>query len=317
MDNANTAVRRLIRTVYDMGENDVRVADQTAPAGLQSVAYATVKIIDAGTVGAPAVTQEHETPGDKDTDLVESVDGLMRFVASVNFYGTTPRAAELRGAQVSADVDDYTGVTDGAFGIPIDGTTRQVTGLDFSAASSMDDVADVLETRLAAALTGTAATWTGKRFLVESPTTGPSSAVGPAVAPSGAGTNVSTLLGLTAAAGAVGAANKGQIAKPSQEAFDRARRLPLMLWTAGGKAYMRSVGLAFQSASQARDLSALQPGGAFEGRGQIDLTFLVVDRASLPVTPIESVPELGLLVQAPGGDITEIPITPITTEVSP
>lgn len=117
-----------------------------------------------------------------------------------------PQHGKLRGSSsVSATFTDYTGITSGGFDIAIDGTNHQISALNFSAAGSMAAIAADVQTALNAALAGTTCTWTGTYFLITSPTTGTSSGVGFAAAPTAAGppTDVSTLLGLTAPSGAL------------------------------------------------------------------------------------------------------------------
>lgn len=88
----------------------------------------------------------------------------------------------------------WTSITDGAFKIDIDGTTKSVSGLNFSAISNMPAVAAIVN----AGLTGATVTWDANsgRFVVKSDTTGTSSTVGYAVAPD-SGTDLSDALKLT------------------------------------------------------------------------------------------------------------------------
>jgi hypothetical protein len=163
---------------------------------------------------------------------------------------------------------------------------------------------------VAAALASSTVTWTGKRFVVTSPTSGTSSKVGTATAPTagGAPSNVSTLLGLTAAAGASPSDNASGLAKPSSESFDRARRLPALLNLAPQVELMQTMGLGFQGASRARDISGVTD-SAWENRGSIDLTFQVINREAVALAVIESA-SLGLQVQEPGGAIRTINVAP-------
>lgn len=109
----------------------------------------------------------------------------------------------LGGAGISRVLSDYTGITTGSFSITIDGVLKQVTGLDFSGAASLNAVAAIIQTRLIAAQAGTTAVLQdATRFKLTSGTTGPTSTISYAGIPA-AGVDVSTLLGLTAATGAV------------------------------------------------------------------------------------------------------------------
>jgi len=120
---------------------------------------------------------------------------------------TTAQAGRLRGGTVSSTLSAYTGITNGGFDIVINGTNRQIFALDFSGAASLAAVATLIQTKLNAALSGTTCTWSAtlNRFTITSPTTGTSSTVGYAVAPTGGSspTDVSATLGFTFATGAL------------------------------------------------------------------------------------------------------------------
>jgi hypothetical protein len=113
----------------------------------------------------------------------------------------TAQAGQLRGGGASSTVADYTGISTGAFNISINGTVRNITAVDFSAATTMANVATAIQTRLAAALASTTCTWDGTRFIITSPTTGITSIVLFATTP-GSGVDISGLLFLTFALGA-------------------------------------------------------------------------------------------------------------------
>lgn len=122
---------------------------------------------------------------------------------------TAAVAGHLRGsAGVTPTLATYNAVTNGGFDLAINGTNRQVTAIDLSGAASMTAIAAILQTRLQAALASTLCVWTGTYFLITSPTTGTSSTVGYAAAPTGGGspTDASTLLGFTQASGALSVA---------------------------------------------------------------------------------------------------------------
>lgn len=115
--------------------------------------------------------------------------------------------AELRGGGIADTAENlalFTPITDGSFTISIDGASEDISGLDFSSATDLSDVAGVVQTALQAVATGgfTAATCThdGSRFTVLSGTTGASSTISFATVTSPAvGTDVSGLLLLTQA----------------------------------------------------------------------------------------------------------------------
>ena len=87
---------------------------------------------------------------------------------------------------------NWTAITTGSFKIDIDGVTKTLSALDFSAQTNLNGVASVIN----AALTGGTIAWDGSRFTVTSSTTGVTSTVGYASA-TGSGTDISAQLKLT------------------------------------------------------------------------------------------------------------------------
>jgi len=302
IDDIAYSVRKLVRTVMAMPENSVRPAKQHTPAGGQVDEMATVDILRVEGIGTPGASLE--TVGTVPTDVTtERVDQVHSFVASVNFYRRPPTSGYLRGFAVSAVAADYTAIVAGGFDIVIDGVLRQVTGINLAAQTTMTGIAAVIQTRLAAALAGTTSAWdaVNTRFVITSPTTNQASAVGGATAPTGGGSpvDVSATLGLTVAGGALPVNNRAGIARYSNAAVDRAARLPQKLWSSAAVALMNQLGLAFVGASTVRNLTALED-GTWESRGQIDLTFTVVNRETSTVETVLTVP-LTTHSQAPGG----------------
>lgn len=91
------------------------------------------------------------------------------------------------------NASDWTGITSGGFDVTVDGgSVQHLTGLNFSAVTTMDDVAGVIT----AALTGAVCVWepSFQRFTFRSSTTGAASAVSFLSAP-GSGTDISDNLG--------------------------------------------------------------------------------------------------------------------------
>lgn len=93
-------------------------------------------------------------------------------------------AAQLRGGAVEDTADNlalFTAISDGSFTISIDGSSEDITGLDFSADADFSEVAATIETALQAVATGgySAATVThdGNRFFINSGTTGATSTI--------------------------------------------------------------------------------------------------------------------------------------------
>ncbi|WP_287497791.1 DUF3383 domain-containing protein [Pandoraea sp. CB10b_02] len=114
---------------------------------------------------------------------------------SIGRWAKTATSGVLRGGVLSSAqqaMSNWTSITTGAFKIPVDGTTKTVSGLDFSAQTNLNGVASVINAKL----TGATIAWTGSQFVVTSNTTGTSSKVGYATAP-GSGTDISAMLGLT------------------------------------------------------------------------------------------------------------------------
>lgn len=94
---------------------------------------------------------------------------------------------------------NFTAVTNGAFKIDIDGAEQSVTSLNLSAVTNLNGVASAITAKLS----GATCVWNASlgRFDIISATTGATSTVGFAAAPA-SGTDVRTLLKLTAANGA-------------------------------------------------------------------------------------------------------------------
>jgi hypothetical protein len=201
---------------------------------LDSVAQVSVNITQAGArargfgngliVGTSAVLplyeriRIYEELADVGTDFGTSA---AEYLAAQSFFLQDPaptqvkigrlftgvQAGYLKGGAVSSTVGTYTGVSNGGFDITINGVLKQLTGIDLSGAASMAAVAADLQTALAAAVASTTCVWnaTLSCFIITSPTTGTSSSIGYATAPTGGGspTDMSALLGLTGVTGAL------------------------------------------------------------------------------------------------------------------
>lgn len=147
------------------------------------------------------------------TDL-ESVAGdfgtsAPEYLAAALYFGQSPRPNQLMigrwlrtataglvqgGILTTAEqaMANWTAITAGSFKIDIDGVTKTLSALDFSAETNLNGVAGVIN----AALTGGTIAWDGSRFTVTSSTTGLTSEVGYASA-TGSGTDISAQLKLT------------------------------------------------------------------------------------------------------------------------
>jgi hypothetical protein len=159
--------------------------------------------------------------GGTDDVLVDFSATSPEYLAAQAFFGQSPaptsvkigrlftsaQHAFLKGGAASAVYTDYTAVTDGGFDLTINGTNRTIADLDFSGAGSMAAIATLIQTALNAALSGTTCVWSTDHFLITSPSTGTGQTIGFAVAPTtgGPSADISALLKLTGATGAVAA----------------------------------------------------------------------------------------------------------------
>lgn len=133
------------------------------------------------------------------------------YFAAVLFFGQSPQPSTLyigRWAQSATSgmniggpltaaqqvIGNWTAITSGGFTILINGTSYVITGLDFSAQSNLNGVASTIQ----AVLTGATCVWNGVQFTITSNATGPSSTVS-YLTPPGSGTDISTMLQMTAA----------------------------------------------------------------------------------------------------------------------
>lgn len=158
------------------------------------------------------------------------------YKAAVHYFSQTPRPRKLligrwvrtasHGGLRCAPVDTahqsvsgWTSITSGGFTVSIDGTPQALTGLNFSACTSMDAVAAVIQ----AALTGCTVVWreSFKRFEFQSNSTGNTSTVSFLTAP-GSGTNIADdLQGTSTDGGYVFAGQAAESAKAVATFFDQ------------------------------------------------------------------------------------------------
>lgn len=137
------------------------------------------------------------------------------YLAAQTFFAQSPAPNELAisrrfdtavGGQLygSVSIDQtiasYNAIVNGGFDIMIDGVNKQITGLSFAASANLNAVAAAIQVKLNLALAGTTCVWNGKRFVITSGTTGPTSTVVFVTAPTGAGSpvDIGALLGLRA-----------------------------------------------------------------------------------------------------------------------
>lgn len=310
LEDVNLRLRLLVEYALGLPAGFMRPANQRGNAGTQGTAFGTVLIMAPRNVG---MTAAREIQSDGHGGFLESIESPVVFAASIQFFKSLPRPADLRGGPISEAISTYTGVTNGGFNMSVDGATLKATGLNFSACPDMPTLAATLQTTLAGLRAGVTVTWTGARLVIASPTTGNASAVASASAPTGTGSpvDVSGLLGLTAAAGASPSDNKTQIAKWNLDAVELARRLPLVMQFRQVADYLRQRNLGYLRAGEARDLSFLADGETWESRASIDLTFNFIARETLEI-PTLTEGTAGIQFEQPGGAIIDVSTT-ITT----
>lgn len=132
------------------------------------------------------------------------IERVMLFVGSLQATGGTSTAAVLSGGVLASGdktISKFTAVSDGSFKLTINGTVKEVTGVDLSAVATLADVAAAVTAKLTALAT---VAWSdaGNRFIVTTLATGASATLTVATAAS-AGTDLGILMKLTAAGAAV------------------------------------------------------------------------------------------------------------------
>lgn len=122
-------------------------------------------------------------------------------VLMIGRWAQTATRGHIRGASLSPTqqiLTNFTTVTAGSLSISIDGTPRNITGINLSGALNLNGVAQTIQTALAAVVPGAVVKWDSVygRFDIASGTTGPTSSVGYATA-APTGTDLGPLLHLT------------------------------------------------------------------------------------------------------------------------
>ena len=77
----------------------------------------------------------------------------------------------------SGELAAFKAISDGEFSISVDAVTSDITGLDFTSATSFDDVAATTQTAVDAVFSGATVVYNGASFVFTSPTSGDSSSV--------------------------------------------------------------------------------------------------------------------------------------------
>ena len=117
---------------------------------------------------------------------------------------STAFGGEIIGAPVTATYADFQTIADGTFTITVDGTASTIKDLNFSAVTSMSTVAQAIQNAFTTEGVGATIAYSSitKGFIVTNNTTGASGSLG-FVTAGGEGTDISTMLGLGEADGAV------------------------------------------------------------------------------------------------------------------
>ena len=140
IDTLNLIVRQIVRVVMSMPSGSVRPSDQSAPAGGQGSPYATVKIISCEGLGASTGTVEPDGAG----GFVEMIEVPTRFMASVNFFGSTTKdAAGI--AKYSNEAFDRAARIATLFELSVNVDLLQRTGLGFLKASTPRNLAGLAD----------------------------------------------------------------------------------------------------------------------------------------------------------------------------
>ena len=120
--------------------------------------------------------------------------------------------AKLVGAEVTATYAEFAAIENGAFKISLNGVESSLTGLDFSAAQALSEVAQVIQTALATEVANSTVVYSSvsKGFVITNGSTGSTSTISFATAGE-SGTDISEMLGLTEAQGGVISAGYGSL----------------------------------------------------------------------------------------------------------
>lgn len=194
--------------------NDVvNVSVQMAPVAAQQRNFGSLLIVgDSDVIDTFQRLRLYTSLTSISTDFGASAP---EYLAAKDFFGQSPQPAQcyvgrwaasgtkgrLIGVALTAAqqaIGNFTGVLNGGVNFTVDGVAKNLTGLNFSAQTNLNGVASVIQ----AAFAGSATTiWNAaySRFEVKSSTTGNTSSV--SFASAGAGTDISTLLGLTSTQG--------------------------------------------------------------------------------------------------------------------
>ena len=203
----------------------VTVTVNVSPAGAQARTFSNMLILGSSTV-LPLYSRTQTFGGGGTAALASMVaagfsNGSAEYQAAAMAFQQKPQLPQVKvgrrflaaqpgallGAAVTASIATLQAITAGGFDIAINGSNEQVSGLNFSADTTLAQVAATIQTALQSLLASTLCVAVGSQLVITSPTTGTSSTIGYAAPPTHSGgpfTDVSTLLGLAAGTGAFG-----------------------------------------------------------------------------------------------------------------
>ncbi|EPU9086301.1 DUF3383 domain-containing protein [Enterobacter hormaechei] len=136
----------------------------------------------------------------------QSPQPLNLYIGKMDKTSIPATSGTLTGAKLNASeqrVDNFSAVTDGALNITIDGAASNITAVDLSSVTTLEQVATAISTKLASAVV----TWNPvtSHFLITSSSTGATSVVSIPTA-AGTGTDLAPLMGIDAGSNPVAVA---------------------------------------------------------------------------------------------------------------
>src|SRR5215469_671631 len=185
-----------------------------APQAIPTQRFDTLLIMgDSGVIDTGEAIREYNTisdvAGDFGTTAPEYLAALAFFAqipqpgtCYIGEWANTATKARLTGGLLTAQqmlMSNWTSITAGGFSVQLDGAAAtQVTGLNFSGATNLNAVANIIQTALRATAPQASFTWNGTQFICQSGTAGPTSQVSFFAAPS-SGVDISAQLMMTSA----------------------------------------------------------------------------------------------------------------------
>lgn len=199
--------------------NDVvDVTISLTPAGAQPRNFgATLIIGGSGIINTTQRLRSYASIIDVGVDFANTTP---EYLAAVLFFGQSPQPSQLYigawaetatpgsltgGVLSPAEqlLSNFTGITTGSMSVSFDGSAHALSAVSFAAATNLNQVASIIQSAFAAGGIYPLVTWnpSTSQFVITSNLTGDTSTVSYAT-PTGSGVDISSLLGLTQAAGA-------------------------------------------------------------------------------------------------------------------